>query len=81
MPTYLSRDLARAHVRETHGIDLGETSLENMASKGLGPRYTKIAGRALYTREWLDQWVNDQAERPVVRRSKRRADAANQAAA
>jgi hypothetical protein len=70
MPTYLVRDLARDHLQE-QGIELGETSLENMASKGIGPKYIKIAGRALYTREWLDQWVAEQAARPVVRRRQR----------
>jgi hypothetical protein len=71
MPTYLVRDLARAYVHETYGIKLGDTSFENMASKGLGPKYIKIAGRALYTREWLDEWVAEQAARPVVRRRQR----------
>jgi hypothetical protein len=69
MPTYLTRAAARTYLEETHGIPLGATALDNMASDGTGPTYARIAGRALYTREWLDSWVTAQASRPVARRN------------
>lgn len=68
MPTYLSRAAARTYLREGIGVPIGDTALENMASDGNGPKYVVIAGRALYTREWLDAWVAEQAAKPVVRR-------------
>lgn len=71
MATYLPRAAARAYLKEVHGVELGQTGLENMASDDLGPRYTLIAGRALYTHEWLDQWVAAEAARPVSRRRRK----------
>lgn len=73
MPTYLTRPDQRAYLLETHGIPLGKTALENMASDGVGPKYVLINGKALSTREWLDEWVKEQASQPVVRRSQRKA--------
>jgi hypothetical protein len=70
--TYLTRADAREDLKVRHGIELGKTGLENMASDGTGPKYVRIAGRALYTREWLDAWVAAEAARPVVRRGERR---------
>ncbi len=74
MKTYLVRHDARRYLLDTHGIELGATALENMASDDTGPHYVKIAGRALYTRESLDAWVRAQAARPVRRRRERGAD-------
>ena len=71
MTTFLTRRAARSYLTEVHGIELGVAGLENMASDGTGPHYAKIAGRAVYTREWLDTWVKAEAARPVVRRRKR----------
>lgn len=68
MPTYIPRPAARQYLEQVHGLILGETALENMASDGTGPTYVVIAKRALYTREALDAWVVEQAARPVVRR-------------
>jgi hypothetical protein len=70
--TYLTRADAREYLKEKHGIALGRTGLENMAYDGKGPKYARIAGRVLYTREWLDAWVAAEAARPVVRRGERR---------
>jgi hypothetical protein len=76
MATYLPRAAARDYLAEKHGIQLGKTGLDNMASDGIGPKYARIAGRAVYTREWLDEWVAAEAARPVVRRRERRQTAA-----
>jgi hypothetical protein len=77
MATYLLRADARTHLLDAHGLKLGETALENMASDGTGPVYVKINGRALYTRESLDEWVRVQASRPVRRRKQRSAEQAD----
>ena len=74
MATYIPRAAARQYLEETHGVKLGKTGLENMASDGTGPKYALIAGRACYTREWLDAWVAAEAARPVTRRRHRQSD-------
>jgi hypothetical protein len=71
MTTYLNRAAQREYLKTQHGVELGKTALENMAYDGNGPKYVLIAGRALSTREWLDEWVQAQAARPVRRRRPR----------
>jgi hypothetical protein len=66
--SFLLRGAAREYLRENPGLPLGDTALENMASKGIGPKYSIVHGRAVYRREDLDAWVIQQAARPVVRR-------------
>ena len=73
MATFLNRVMAREYLAETHGVELGKVGLENLASDGVGPKYVLISGRALYTRDWLDQWVAAEAARPVDRRRRRAA--------
>jgi hypothetical protein len=70
--TYLTRTDAREYLNTKHGIGLGRTALDNLASEDRGPKYSRIAGRVLYTREDLDAWVAAEAARPVVRRRDRR---------
>jgi hypothetical protein len=70
--TFLTRTDAREYLKTKHGIALGRTGLENMAYDEKGPKYSRIAGRVLYTREDLDAWVAAEAARPVVRRRDRR---------
>ena len=74
--TYLTRADARDYLKEKHGIALGRTGLENMAYDGKGPKYSRIAGRVLYTREALDAWVAAEAARPPELRRPRRQTAA-----
>jgi hypothetical protein len=71
MPTYLNRAAQREYLKTQHGVELGKSALENMAYDDTGPKYVLIAGRALSTREWLDDWVQVQAARPVRRRRQR----------
>lgn len=71
MATYMSRSAARDYLHDEHGVVLGESALENKASSGTGPAFSKINGRALYKRSDLDAWVSAEATKPV----KRRADA------
>jgi hypothetical protein len=64
---YLTRELAAAYLTD-RGVPATSVSLANLASDGGGPRYGIINHRAVYTAEWLDQWMKEQAERPVPRR-------------
>jgi hypothetical protein len=68
MTTYLARPAQRAYLEEVHGVALGKTALENLASDGKGPKYVLINGKALSTRAWLDEWVQEEAAKPVARR-------------
>ena len=72
MQTFLNRASAREYLRDVHGIELAPSALENMACDRVGPRYARIAGRCVYSREWLDAWVTAEAARPVVGRRERR---------
>jgi hypothetical protein len=70
---YLTRKEQREYLRNAHNIPLGESALENKAYKGSGPKEVFINGRALSTATWLDDWVAEQAARPIVRRRSQRA--------
>lgn len=58
---------ARNYLREK-GVDTGDTGLKDMASRGTGPKYAIVNGKAVYRPEWLDEWIEAQASRPVKRR-------------
>lgn len=75
MTTYLDRDRSRDFIRE-QGIPIGDNALKDLATRGTGPAYVLINGRALYTRESLLAWIESQASRPIVRRGRRELDAA-----
>jgi len=68
---YKSRTDAADYLTNTKGVKTTAQGLADKASRGEGPAYTIINGRALYTEEALDQWVAEQAARPVVRRKAR----------
>ena len=42
------------------GISSSHSTLARLAIKGIGPKYTIIGGRAYYTTEWIDDWVESQ---------------------
>lgn len=65
--TFLTRQKAAEHLKSV-GIPVKGDGLKDHASRGTGPAYTIINGRALYRREDLDAWVAAQAARPVRRR-------------
>jgi hypothetical protein len=46
------------------GVQMGDTSLAEMASDGRGPAYAVINGRALYTEQDLLTWLAEQAKQP-----------------
>jgi hypothetical protein len=64
------REIAAEYL-SSKGIPTTAQGLADKASRGLGPRYAIVNGRAVYTQEWLDAWVAEQAARPVVRRKHR----------
>lgn len=64
--SYLVGDLARDYVRD-RGVPIGNNALKDHRSRGTGPRFAIINGRCLYTREWLDLWIEEEAARPVQR--------------
>lgn len=69
MSKFLHRQGATEFMRE-QGVEAGDTALANLASKGKGPVYSIINGRALYTRENLLKWISEQASAsPRTRRT------------
>jgi hypothetical protein len=64
---YLTRDLQAQYIR-SKGIPCKAQMLADLQSQSRGPRIVKINGRALSTKEWLDEWIAAQAAQPVVRR-------------
>jgi hypothetical protein len=62
---YRDRDGARDFLRQ-QGVPIGENALKDLASRGTGPAYTIINGRALYRDPDLLEWIADQAQRNAV---------------
>lgn len=48
---YLSRDAAASYT------GLGNSTLNNLACAGQGPKYIRLGGRILYDRADLDEWL------------------------
>jgi hypothetical protein len=71
---YRDRAGATEYLR-TLGIRLSDDRLRDLASRGGGPRYASINGRALYLDADLDDWIAEQAARPPVKRGPRKAAA------
>ena len=71
MDKYLLRRAAAEYLGE-RGIPTAAQALADLASRGTGPRYAIVRGRAVYTAEDLDSWLAEQIARPVIRRSQQR---------
>jgi hypothetical protein len=71
MNQYLLRRRAAEYLGE-RGIPTTAQALADQASRGAGPRYAIVRGRAVYTAEDLDSWLAEQIARPVIRRSQQR---------
>jgi hypothetical protein len=69
---FFLRHLAAQLITE-HGIPTTAQGLADKACDGIGPRYAIVNGRAVYTEADLLNWIAEQAARPVVRRSQRKA--------
>ena len=70
MTNYLDRARAADYLAE-RGITTSQQGLADRASRGIGPRYAIINGRAVYTQADLDAWIAEQVARPVIRRGRR----------
>lgn len=46
------------------GIQISHSTLGKLASIGGGPEYRKAFGRAYYTKQKLDEWVEDKTSKP-----------------
>jgi hypothetical protein len=80
MPTipntkYLRRTGAAAFLTE-QGVETTAQGLADKLYRGVGPKCVRINGAILYTREWLLAWIEQEAAKPVKRRSTRDASAA-----
>lgn len=75
MQQYLLRRRAAEYLGD-RGIPTTAQALADQASRGAGPKYSIVRGRAVYTAEDLDSWLAAQIARPVTRRSQRAAQAA-----
>lgn len=77
MPTYLTSDRARDHIRD-RGVPIGRNGLKDHLHRGTGPKSVIVNGRRLYTAAWLDEWIDAQAACAPAKR--RRASAQTAAA-
>lgn len=60
-PQYLTRKEAATYLKEKR-LKISDATLATMASRGGGPMFVKFGQRALYTAEWLDQWVESRLQ-------------------
>lgn len=65
---FMTREAAAAFIMEERGVPITPNGLRDHASKGRGPKYSIINGRALYKPSDLLAWVDAQAAKPVTRR-------------
>lgn len=54
------RKPAAEYLTERSGLPITEEGLAARASKGTGPRYAILNGRAVYSTEALDEWLEAQ---------------------
>lgn len=65
---YLPRSEAAEYVSKRLGRRVSTGALHRHASDGTGPKYVMILGRASYTEEWLDEWIEQIVQAPMPRR-------------
>jgi hypothetical protein len=64
---YMLRGPAAEYISgKFQGLKMTATALANLASKGKGPEYGILNGRAVYTREGCDKWIAEQVARPAT---------------
>ncbi len=68
MPNYIDRDRIRDHIR-SRGVPIGDNAVKDLWAKRRGPRSVIINGRRLSTVEWVDTWIEEQANRSLERDS------------
>jgi hypothetical protein len=73
---FLPRDPdAAQYLSERLGVRVTPAALEQRASRGTGPAFRIVLGRAVYSRAALDRWAADQlsAETPYAKRRRKAA--------
>ena len=69
---FLNREEAAQYVRD-HGLPLSRNTLQKYATVGGGPRYHRFGHRAVYRREYLDEWIEEKLGEPAASTSARAA--------
>ena len=71
---FVSRLQAEAWFLYVQNLPVTSSHLEQLACRGVGPRYTKIAGRIMYKITWLKAWLDSEVKyrmrRPKQARSR-----------
>lgn len=67
LPKYLDRPTAAAFVT-AQGIKTTVQALADMKYRRRGPRCAIVNGKAVYTAEWLLQWIEEEVSRSTPRR-------------
>lgn len=68
---FLNRRRAAEFLTGITDLSITDQRLADLASKGQGPEYGVINGRAVYTEENLTAWVSAQLSKPVRARRTR----------
>jgi hypothetical protein len=79
IPNYLTRKQAAAEL-SADGIRATDQTLADLAYDGKGPKFTRINGRILYRRDWLEKWKESEAQNAANQGVRRKAEHAAQAA-
>ena len=66
-PKYLNREKA-AEFLTAQGIEVTSERLADLAYRNRGPAFAHVRGRAVYTVEGLEAWIQAEIARPVQRR-------------
>ena len=61
---FLRRKEASDYVKEQYGVPCEDSTLAKYASTGGGPVFRKFGGKAMYTPEDLDRWVEEKLTPP-----------------
>lgn len=72
MLKYRDRTSATNYLREL-GVTIGDNRLADLAYEERGPKFVLINGRACYQDEWLLEWIEQEAAKPIPRRRRVRA--------
>ncbi len=73
---FRNRSSAATYLNDEKGVPTTAVGLANLASRGRGPNYSIVNGRALYTEADLDAWIAEQSARPLLKRTRRDRDVA-----
>lgn len=62
----LDRRAAAVYLSEKSGASIKYQTLANLAHMGLGPRYSRLFGRAIYQQSDLDDWLERKFQEQMV---------------